>query len=77
MFLPKDSIANYADDHTPYSTGNGIHNIVSEIEQASDILSKWFIDNYLKANLDEYHVFLSETSETQLILENVPIASSC
>ena len=29
MFLPKDGIANYADDNTPYSTGNGIHNIIS------------------------------------------------
>ena len=24
----------------------------SDLEQASDILSKWFIDNYLKANPD-------------------------
>ena len=77
IFLPKDGIANYADDNTPYSTGNGIHNIVSDLEQASDILSKWFIDNYLKANPDKYHVLLTETSDTQLIVENVPIASSC
>ena len=77
MFLPKDGIANYADDNTPYSTGNRIHNIISDLEQASDILSKWFIDNYLKANPDKYHLLLSETSETQLIVENVPIASSC
>ena len=77
MFLPKDGIANYADDNTSYSTGNRIHNIISDLEQASDILSKWFIDNYLKANLDQYHVLLSEISETQLIVENVPIASSC
>ena len=72
----KDGIANYADDNTPYSTGNGIHNIISDLEQASDILSKWFINNYLKANLDKYHVLLSETSETQLIVENIPIASN-
>ena len=39
-------------------------------------MSKWFIDNYLNANLDKY-VFISETSETQLIVKNVPIASSC
>ena len=69
MFLSKDGIANYADDNTPYSAGNGIHNIISDLEQASDILSKWFIDNYLKANPDKYHVRLSETSETQLIVE--------
>ena len=40
-------------------------------------MSKWFIDNYLKANPDKYHLLLSETSETQLIVKNVPIASSC
>ena len=78
MFLPKYGIANYADDNTPYSTGNGIHNIISDLGQASGILSKWFIDNYLKANPDKYHVLLSKTSETQLIVENIPIVSkSC
>ena len=51
MFLPRNGIANYADDNTLYSTGTGIHNIISDLEQASDILSNWFQDNYLKANI--------------------------
>ena len=34
------------------------------------------MDNYLKANPDKYHVLLSETSKTQLVVQNVPIASS-
>ena len=68
MFLPKDGIAKYADDNTPYSTGTGIDNIIYDLEQASDILSKWFMNNYLKANPEKYHVLLSETSETQLIV---------
>ena len=72
MFLPKNGIANYADDNTPYSTGTGIHNVISDLEQALGILSKWFQDNYLKANPDKYHVLLS-----QLIDKNFPIASSC
>ena len=76
MFLPIDGLTNYPDDNAPYSTGNGIHNVISDLGQASDILSKWFIDNYLKANPNKYHVLLSETSETQLIVENIPIASS-
>ena len=37
---------------------------MSDLEQASDILSKWFIDNYLKANPDKYHILLSATSNT-------------
>ena len=76
MFLPKDGVANYADDITPFPAGNGIHTIISDLEQASNILSKWFIDSYLKANSDKYHVLRSETSDTQLIDENVPITSS-
>ena len=76
MFLPKDGIANYADDNTPYSTGTRIHNIF-DLEQASDILSKWFMDNYLKANSEKYHVLLRKTSETQIIVKTVPMASSC
>ena len=40
MFLPIDGIPNYADDNTPYSTGNGIRSVMSDLEQASDILSK-------------------------------------
>ena len=32
MFLPKNGIANYADNNTPYSTGTGIHNIISDLE---------------------------------------------
>ena len=35
------------------------------------------MDNYLKVNPDKYHVLLSGTSETQLIVQNIPIASSC
>ena len=76
MFLPKNGIANYADDNTPYSTCTGIHSTISDLDQAIGILLKWFQYNSLKANPDKYHVLLTETSETQLIVKNVPIASS-
>ena len=76
MLLLKDGTTNYADDNTPYSRRNGIHNVIYGLEQASDILSKWFIGNNLKTNLDKYHVLFGETTETQLIVENVPNASS-
>ena len=49
----------------------------SDLEQASNIFSKWFQENYLKTNLDKYHVLFSETSKTHLIVKYVPIASSC
>ena len=61
---------------TPYPTGTGISNIISDLEQTSDILSKCFINNYLKDNPDKYHVLLNETSGTQLVVKNVPSTSS-
>ena len=38
MFLPKEGIVKYADDNTPYSTGDDIHNIIIDLEQARNIL---------------------------------------
>ena len=67
MFLPKDDIADYADDNTPYSTCNGIYKVVPDLEEASGILPKWFIDDYLKTNLVRFHALYSETSDIQLI----------
>ena len=37
MLLLKDGTTNYAGDNTPYSRGNGIHNVIYGLEQASDI----------------------------------------
>ena len=54
MFLSKYGIASYVDDNTLYSTGADIHNIIPDLEQASDILPEWFQDNYLKTNTDKY-----------------------
>ena len=31
LFLPKNGIANYTYDNTPYSAGTGIHNIISDL----------------------------------------------
>ena len=54
MLLPKYGIANYADDNTPYSTDTGTHNIISDLEKASDISSKWVMDNYFKAKPEKF-----------------------
>lgn len=40
MFLLKDTITNYTDDNTPYSSGDNIHNTITNLEQVSNILLK-------------------------------------
>ena len=40
MFLLKDTITNYTDDNTPYLSGDNIHNTITNLEQAWNILLK-------------------------------------
>lgn len=77
MFLLKDTITNYTDDNTPYSSGDNIHNTITNLEQASSTLLKWFIDNYLKSNLDKYYFLLNEKFDAKVIVKDssIPISN--
>ena len=49
-FTREGELANYADDNTPYAIANDAQALISNIENDSSILIKWFNDNYLKLN---------------------------
>ena len=38
-------------------------NMNSPLERISDVLLKWFTENYLQANPGEYHVVLNKNNE--------------
>ena len=77
LFLPNFDIANHVDDNTPYSANNNIVDILSNLKLQSNILNKWFKDNYMKANPGTYHLLLSATEETNTLnIEDVCINSS-
>ena len=77
LFLPNFDIANYADDNTPYSANNNIMDILSNLKLQSNILNKWFKDNYMKASPGKYHLLLSATEEANTLnIEDVCINSS-
>ena len=42
--------ATYADDNTPYISGNSRDDIIKSLEDDSINLFKWFLDNQMKAN---------------------------
>ena len=51
--------------------------ILSNLKLQSNILNKWFKDNYMKANPGKYHLLLSATEETNTLnIEDVCIKSS-
>ena len=77
LFLSNFNIANYADDNTPYSANNNIVDVLSNLKPQSNILNKWFKDNYIKANPGKYHLLLSSTEETNTLnIEDVFINST-
>ena len=54
-------IASYADDNTPYITGNSIEEVIQKLENAVLTLFQWFSDNQMKANPDTCHFYVTQT----------------
>ena len=51
--------------------------ILSKLKLQSNILNKWFKDNYMKANPGKHHLLLNATEETNTLnIEDVCINSS-
>ena len=58
-FIEAWETANYADDTTPYTSDIKMEDVIKSLEKCSEILFKWFDDNYMKANSDKSHLLLS------------------
>ena len=78
MFMPNHTIANYADDNTPYSTGSNMNEVILDLQLSGNILFSWLKNNGMKANTDKSHLLLSQTEKisTQIYDENI-INTSC
>ena len=45
LIMENIDIAIYADDNTPYTTGNSIEEVIQKLENAAQTLFQWFSDN--------------------------------
>ena len=45
------NIANYADDNTPFVSGDTPLNVITSLENAAEKLFEWFTNNHMKANV--------------------------
>ena len=75
LFCSSD-IASYADDNTPYVTGNEINETLTELEKIGHNLFRWFSDNYMVANADKSHLLSSYQEDFEIRIENEAIKSS-
>ena len=68
--------ASYGDDNTPYALGDSINDVIKSLEDDSITLFKWFQDNQMKANNDNYHLITSKRSCMNLKIGNINIENS-
>ena len=60
-------ISSYADDNSPYTTGNSIEEVIQKLENTTKTLFQWLSDDQMKANLGRCHFLCSSNSEVSLM----------
>ena len=76
LIMENIDIASYADDNTPYTTGNSLEEVIQKLENAAKTLFQWFSDNQMKANPDKCHFLCNSNSEVSLTIETQKIKNS-
>ena len=73
LIMENIEIASYANDNTPYTTGNSIEEVIQNLQNAAQTLFQWFSDNQMKANPDKCHFICNSNSEVSLTIETQKI----
>ena len=77
FFIIEDTdIASYVDDNTPYVIADNIDGVIKSLEEASEILFKWFNDNLMKINADKCHLLVSTNNTVKIKIGNFDITNS-
>ena len=66
-------ITSYAHDNTSYKFDFNLDNVISNLK---NLLSNWFRENYMKANTNKCHVFVSSDESSTAKIEDFNIKNS-
>ena len=67
------NIANYADDNTPFVSGDTPLNVITSLENAAEKLFEWFTNNLMKANHDKCHLLMSTFTPISITVKDYTI----
>ena len=78
LFLTMDDIdiANYADDNTSHVTAGDVDGVIASLENASNILFKWFSGNLFKGNADKCLLLVSVKDEVSIKIGDFNIVNN-
>ena len=68
--------ASYADDNTPFVSGDRLDDVLVSLENASLKLFDWFSNNQMKANPDKCHLLTSSTDSIAIKIKDNEILNS-
>ena len=63
------NIAKYANDNTPFVSGDTPPNAITSMENTADKRLEWFANNHMKANHDKCNLFMSTLTQFPLMLK--------
>ena len=69
-------IANYADDNTPFVSGDAPLNVITSLENGAEKLFEWFANNHMKANHDKCHLLMSTLTPISITVKDYVIENS-
>ena len=70
------AFASYADDNTPFVSGDRLDDVLVSLENASLKLFDWFSNNQMKANPDKCHLLPSSTDSIAIKIKDNEILNS-
>ena len=75
MFYDIDdcNITSYSDDNTPYASSS---NLIKKLEESTNNLFQWFMNNHMKANADKCHLLVTGNYEVSVKINEFEIESS-
>ena len=77
FFIFEDTdIASYADDNTLYVIADNIDGVIKSLEEASEILFKWFNDNLMRINADKCKLLVTTNNTVKIKIGNFDITNS-
>ena len=76
FIISEIDIASYADDNTPYVSGDLPEDVMESLQTNSEKLLEWFSHNKMKANTDKCHLLMSTKIPTTLKIGNTAIKNS-
>ena len=76
LFVAETDIMSYADDNNPHVRSENVDGALKLLEEVGKVLSAWFLNNFIKANVDKCHLILSTNEPFLINIDNEVIKSS-